>query len=100
MAQEIENIQDKLNWHWRNSMRPVRFFQIDARAAFACIIIFFNLFSWKAWLLVISVFMFFYFLERKGLTFPAALRNIRLWLIGMERPGLLSSQRKNFIDFG
>ena len=31
---EIEAIQDQVNWHWRNSMRPVRFFAFDARAAF------------------------------------------------------------------
>jgi hypothetical protein len=25
--------EEKVNWHWRNSMRPVRFFGLDARAS-------------------------------------------------------------------
>ena len=32
-AQEVENLQEKMNWHWRNSMRVIRFFTFDARAA-------------------------------------------------------------------
>lgn len=27
-AQEIQDTQEQLNWHWRNSMRVVRFFPL------------------------------------------------------------------------
>lgn len=99
MAKEIENIQDKLNWHWRNSMRTVRFFNFDARAAMPVpiLLVYARL---STILLTIASLMFFRFLERKGLTFPAAIRTFRLWAVGVERPGHLGSQQKKFTDYG
>ena len=32
-AQQIQDMEEQLNWHWRNSMKVVRFFNFDARAA-------------------------------------------------------------------
>ncbi len=51
-AEELENLQEKMNWHWRNSMRVVRFFAFDARAAFIGIFLLFRLTSWRLWLLL------------------------------------------------
>ena len=97
MAQELENIQEKLNWHWRNSMRPVRFLGFDARAAMPLplLLVYFRP---STIILTIITLMIFRHLERKGLTFPAALRNLRSWLVGKDRPGLVSVKRKKFID--
>ena len=33
MAKHIAELQEQVNWHWRNSMRPVRFFNFDVKAA-------------------------------------------------------------------
>ena len=98
-AQEIENIQEKLNWHWRNSMRTVRFFAFDARSALPIPILFFY-FRWSTLTLLILTLMFFRFLERKGLTVPAAMRNFRAWIVGAERPGWIGIRKKRFVDYG
>ncbi|MCB9982868.1 MAG: type IV secretion protein IcmT [Rhodospirillales bacterium] len=99
-AQEIENIQEKMNWHWRNSMRVVRFFAFDARASFIGALLLFRLTSWRLWLLFIGNLVLFRYLENKGLTVPAALRNFRAWLVGAERPGWGSTRRRKFVDYG
>ncbi len=99
MAQEIENIQQKLNWHWRNSMRPVRFFMFDSRAGLP-ILVLFVYFRWSTVIFTIIVLMFFHFLEGRGLTFPASIRFFRSWIVGQDRPGLVSAQKKKFIDLG
>ena len=99
-SEQIDNIQEKLNWHWRNSMRVVRFFAFDARAAFVGVLLLFRLADWRVWLLFACNLFFFRYLENKGLTVPAAVRSFRASLVGMERPGLLTSQRRQFTDYG
>ncbi len=99
MAKEIENIQEKLNWHWRNSMRPVRFFMLDARASI-CFLVLLVYLRVSTLVLTVIVTLFFRFLEKKGLTFPAALRSIRMWFVGKDRPGVPGVLRKKFLDQG
>lgn len=99
-AQEVENLQEKMNWHWRNTMRVIRFFAFDARAAFPIPLLLFRLADWRAWLLFLINLFIFRLLEQKGLTFPAALRSLRSGLVGDDRPGWISAQRKKFIDYG
>lgn len=98
-AQELENLQEKMNWHWRNSMRVVRFFAFDARAA-APIPVLLVYLRWSTIIITIITLLVFRFLENKGLTVPAAMRNLRAWLVGKERPGWVSVQKKRFIDYG
>ncbi len=98
-AQEIENIQEKFNWHWRNSMQVVRFFAFDARSALPVPLLLVY-FRWSTVILMICTLIFFRFLERKGLTVPAAIRNFRAWVVGTERPGWLGVRRRVFRDFG
>ena len=95
---EIDNIQEKLNWHWRNSMRPARFFGVDARAAipFLVLLVYFRPVTLFITIMTVLVFQF---LEKKGLTFPAALRNLRAWIVGVNRPGYLSPFHKKFEDY-
>lgn len=99
MSKEIENIREQLNWHWRNNMRPVRFFMLDARAVipFLVLLIYFRP---STLILTCLITAFFYILERKGLTVPAALRMMRSWVTGRERPGWISVHRKRFKDYG
>ncbi len=98
-AQIIEDIKDKLNWHWRNSMQVVRFFAFDSRSALPLPLLLVYFRPITLFLMALSLILFRY-LERKGLTVPAAMRNFRAWMVGVDRPGLLSSQRKRFVDYG
>lgn len=99
MAKEIENIQEKMNWHWRNTMRTIRFISFDARAAIPLPILL--VYARKSTILLsIIVLLLFRYLERKGLTFPAAMRNLRSWIVGVERPGWISVERRKFNDYG
>lgn len=98
-ADEIENLQEKMNWHWRNSMRPVRFLAFDARAALPIPILMVYARPSTITLTIVTMLVF-RFLEQKGLTVPAALRNFRSWIVGSERPGWVSVQEKKFIDYG
>lgn len=90
---------EKANWHWRNSMRPVRFFNLDARAALPFFILLVYIRPITIFLTII-ITMIFMFLERRGLTFPAALRAFRVWLIGQDRPAYLTYHHKRNIDYG
>ena len=98
-AEQLENLQEKMNWHWRNSMRVVRFFAFDARAAFPIPLLMVYA-RWSTLTLTIVTLLIFRFLENKGLTVPAAARNLRSWLVGSERPGWVSVQRRKFTDYG
>ncbi len=99
MAKEIENIEEKVNWHWRYSMRTVRFIGFDARAALPIPILLVYL-RVSTVILTIIVLLVFRLLEHRGLTFPAAIRNFRSWVVGKDRPGWISVQKKKFIDYG
>lgn len=99
MGAKEDTEHEKRNWHWRNSMRPVRFFRLDARAT----IIYFGLMPfWAhpwAWLFMITNTILFMFLESRGLTFPAAIRRGRAWLFGEKRDAWLSMRRRKLIDY-
>jgi len=86
-------------WHWRNSMKTVRFFIFDARAGFFVVLV---LVHARLWTLGLAVgFMgIFYLLERRSLTFPAALRSLRVWLIGSRRPAWIWTRRRKLTDTG
>lgn len=95
----MADIETSGDWHWRNSMKAVRFFGLDARVA-----LFFMLFiiHMRPWTLITFFVMsiLFWILERKGLGFDAAMRSFRTWIIGANRPGLLWFRRRKLIDYG
>lgn len=80
-------------------MRPIRFFNLDARAAFPffLLLVFFRPIT--IFLTVLSTFTFIY-LEKRGLTFPAALRSLRVWVNGQKRTAWLRVRHRKFIDYG
>lgn len=98
-SQQIDNIQEKLNWHWRNSMQVVRFFAFDSRSALPIPLLLVYA-RWSTLILMIVTLILFRFLEQRGLTVPAAVRSFRSWIVGIDRPGLLKSQHRRFKDFG
>lgn len=86
-------------WHWRNTMKPVRFFQFDARAGFFVVLLLVHARLWTLCLLI-GVFLVFYLLERKGLSFSSALRAFRVWIIGPYRPAWIWTRRRKLLDTG
>jgi len=99
MSSIDDTLLEKQNWHWRNSMRPARFFNMDARAALPfCLLLVYA--RPQTLLFTIIVVLIFNFLERKGLTFPSALRALRLWITGYDRPGWASLRARRMKDYG
>ena len=87
------------NWHWRDNMRPARFFMFDARSAMLVVVLLLHprLYTFVFFFIVM---FFFYMLERIGLTFEAALRRVRSWLAGAERPATIWTERRRLLDLG
>lgn len=98
-AQELDNLTEKVNWHWRNTMRTVRFLAFDARAALPLPLLLVYART-STFMLMIASLLLFRYLERKGLTFPSALRSMRSWLVGKDRPGWIGVETRKFIDYG
>lgn len=94
-----EIAKERQSWHWRNSMRPARFFALDARAAIPFCILLFHI-SWTTVIMTVAITGFFRHLERKGMTFPSALRAMRSWFVGQSRPAWLSVRRRRMADYG
>jgi len=86
-------------WHWRNTMKPVRFFQFDARSVIFAMLALMHAREWTL-ILLVSVNLIFWGLERKGLSFAAALRAFRVWFIGAYRPAWIYTRRRKMIDTG
>jgi len=94
-----EEPEEGQSWHWRNTMKTVRFFQFDARAGLFVVLLLVHFRIWTFGLLV-TVLAVFYILERKGLSFPAALRALRVWLVGTKRPAWIWTRRNKLTDNG
>ncbi len=87
-------------WHWRDNMRPARFIIFDARAAFPIVFVVLRLVSWYTWGFFIAALIFFYILERFGLTFEAAMRRFRAALCGRNRPAHIWTAKRRMVDLG
>jgi intracellular multiplication protein IcmT len=85
--------------HWRNTARPVRFFNVDYRAGIFLFIFMMHVRLWTFCILLLVLFVLF-LLERRGLSFTLALRRLRLWFIGAHRPALAKLHERKFTDNG
>lgn len=98
-ANPIQEMKERVNWHWRYTMRPVRFFSLDARAIvpFVALLFYIRLIT-----LILAIFATFVFwtVEKMGLTFPSALRKLRRIIIGERRPALVVYRHRRFVDYG
>jgi intracellular multiplication protein IcmT len=99
MGSREDTEEERVNWHWRNSMRPVRFFGLDARSAIPWFI---TLFHFRPVTVALSLIFttVFVIMERRGLSFSASLRAFRAWFLGQKRPGWISYRRKRMVDYG
>ncbi len=85
--------------HWRNTQKPVRFFFLDARAFTGILFFLVHARLWTFLLVCFGMFIFAFF-ERKGLTFLAALRAFRSWLLGKNRPANARRALRRMTDYG
>jgi intracellular multiplication protein IcmT len=91
--------ETQMDYHWRNTMKPVRFFMVDARVAFFLMMFILHMRIWTFFTFV-AFMLFFWYLERRGLSFGAALRTFRTWILGRRRPAWLWIRRRKFHDYG
>lgn len=96
---QIADMKEQMNWHWRNTMRPVRFFKFDVKAVIPFFILLFYA-RLSTLIFCILTTLMFWALEKKGLTADAALRAFRVVIIGNFRPGLHKPFYRRMKDFG
>ncbi len=84
--------------HWRETYKPARFFNLDARAGVPIIGVCLHFRTWTV-VLAAVILVTFYLLERRGLTLPSALRAFRAWVIGDARPALPVHYARRRIDY-
>jgi intracellular multiplication protein IcmT len=85
--------------HWRNTQKPARFFMFDARSFAAIFLFLIHAKEWTFGIVVITMF-FFWYAERRGFTFEAALRAMRAWFLGRKRPACYRGRHRHWVDFG
>ncbi len=96
---QIADLKEQMNWHWRNTMRPIRFFGFDVKAVIPfCVLLFYA--RWSSVTFCILATFVFWALEKKGLTVDSALRALRVIIVGRFRPGLPKFRRRTLKDFG
>lgn len=84
---------------WRDTMRPVRFYMIDAR-----LLLFFAVWVfWPTWWttgLTVAAMAAFRIAEARGYRLTSALRGLRAMAAGRRRPALHLDATRRFVDFG
>ena len=84
--------------HWRYTFKPARFFMLDARASVALLAFLLHIRVWT-FLIAVTIFIALYVMERRGLDFPSALRAIRLFFCGNNRPPCPENKLNAPIDY-
>lgn len=79
--------------HWRDSMRTVKFFALDARAASVWVLLIAKPSWWTLGALVVST-AGFWELQRRGMTVRSGLRRLRSWIVGRWRPATVTAARR------
>ncbi|MCL2468738.1 MAG: IcmT/TraK family protein [Alphaproteobacteria bacterium] len=85
--------------HWRNTQRVVRFTFLDARSFIGIVFFLVHLRLWVLGMAVVILIIFWIF-ERFGLSFQSALRAMRCWFWGRNRPANSLRARRRTIDTG
>ena len=83
---------------WRDTLRPVRFYMIDARLLMLLTVWLFLPTWWTTASVVVAIAVF-RVAEARGYRFGAALRAVRARIAG-RRPALHAGRRRRFVDFG
>lgn len=83
---------------WRDSMRPVRLYVIDARLL-ALLVLWLFVPTWWTTAAVVLALAALRLAEARGYRLHAALRAVRAWSAG-RRPALHARRTRRFVDFG
>lgn len=83
---------------WRDSMRPVRFYAIDARLL-SVLILWLFVPTWWTTAAAVLALAALRVAEARGYRLHAALRAVRTWSAG-RRPALHARRARRFVDFG
>jgi intracellular multiplication protein IcmT len=80
---------------WRNTMLPVRIYVADARVLIPMLVMLVHVRLWTLYV-AISGIVVFAVLEWLGLTFPAAMRTLRRWIVGSRRAAIPAWKKRRF----
>jgi len=80
---------------WRNTMLPVRVYVVDARVLIPLMIVLVHVRLWTLYVGLGGIAVFTA-LEWLGLTFPAAVRTARRWIVGRRRPAIPAWKKRRF----
>ena len=80
---------------WRNTMLPIRFYAVDARALVPFFVWLLH-WSWGTFYVALAGIAGFAVLEWCGLTFPAALRTVRRLVVGHTRSAVPAWKKRRF----
>jgi intracellular multiplication protein IcmT len=83
---------------WRETYKPARFFMLDARAGIPLLLTALHMRPWTIGV-TLGINVLFWFLERRGLTVPSAMRAFRAWIVGDLRPPLPNHKIRGTIDY-
>ena len=83
--------------NWRDTFKPARFIVLDAKVGVAILVSLLHIRPWTI-ALALGVTGLFWWLERKGLSFDAALRGARAFLAGKDRPPVKRARLRRRID--
>lgn len=80
---------------WRNTMLPVRIFIADARVLIPLMVVLVHIRLWTFYLALGGIALFAV-LEFLGLSFPAAMRLVRRWIVGRRRPAVPAWKKRRY----
>ncbi len=86
-----------MDLHWRNTMKPARFFAVDARSAIAILLVLVHA-RYYTFAIAIIAMVVFWIVERLGYRFEAALRALRNWFVAPDRPAIPLNLRRTMTD--
>ena len=80
---------------WRNTMLPIRIYVVDARALIPLMVVLVHIRCGPS-ISRLRGMVVFAVLEWFGLTFPAAIRTLRRWIVGRRRPAIPTWKKRRF----
>jgi intracellular multiplication protein IcmT len=88
-----------MDTHWRNTMKPARFFALDAFSVFPFMLVLIHVRLWTI-ILAAVVTTVFWISERMGLRLLPALRAVRAWFVAPVRPAQAYQLNRRMADLG
>jgi len=88
-----------MDTHWRYTMKPARFFALDAFSVFPFLLVLVHVRGWTI-LLAAVVTTIFWIAERMGLRLLPALRAVRAWFVAPLRPAQAYQLNRRMADLG